>query len=232
MLLLRLVAAFLACEALLVLRLAPGRWLYLSLLLCLAVKYLLLQYVPVYGGYAILFHAAMGMAALEAVLYLLGRISPFGRRMALKGLTRPWYSGTMLLQLLIFRRKTALLRVEPLVVAAYGGFCYLTPIVRAVWLPWFIPLHPTGFVYDEAFYRTMLLAGQALPVLVLAGVILFNRLEWKASPEAFEDAVRQEPASAKGPQAELTFPLLAQKATRGGPRNPSVAELARLFNDP
>lgn len=231
MLLLRIIATFLACEMLLVIRIAPGRWLYLSLVLCLAVKYLALQYVPVYGGYALLFHAAMVVAAAEAVLYLLLRATPFGRRMTLKGLRTPWHTGTLLLQLLVFSRKTTLLRVEPLIVAAYCAFCYVTPIVRAVWLPAFIPLHPPGFVYDETFYRTMLILGQALPAFVLIGVVLFGRLEWKHSPDAFVDALLQQPKPRKTPPAELSFPLLAQKATRPGPRNPSVAEMGRMFEN-
>jgi hypothetical protein len=172
------------------------------------------------------------VAAAEAVLSLLARATPFGRRMELKGLHAPWHTGTLLLQLLVFSRKTTLLRVEPLIVAAYCAFCYVIPIVRAVWLPAFIPLHPPGFVYDETFYRTMLILGQALPAFVLIGVVLFSRLEWKRSPDAFVDALLQKPKPHKTPPAELSFPLLAQKATRSGARNPSIADIRRLLEQP
>lgn len=227
--LLRLLVLFFGCEAFLILRLIPGRWFYLSLLALLVVKYLLLQYVPVYGGYALLFHAAMAMAAFHLGTYLLVRLSPFGRMVALRGIVNPSQKGRLVAQFFLFSRKTALLRLEPALVTAFAAFCYLTPIVRAVWLPWYLPITPAGFVYDEQFYRLMLVIGQVLPLLLAAGVYLHDRLEWRGSIDVFQESVRAPLPSAAAPPAELTFPVLGSQSTKAGPRSPSVAELARRF---
>ncbi|MFL5334712.1 MAG: hypothetical protein ACJ8H8_16365, partial [Geminicoccaceae bacterium] len=109
----------------------------------------------------------------------------------------------------------------------FAAFCYVTLIVQAVWLPWFFPIALAGFVYDEQFYRMMLVVGQVLPLLLAAAVYLHDRLEWRGSTDAFHDSVRAPLPSAATPPAELTFPLLGRQPTRTGPRSPSETELTR-----
>jgi hypothetical protein len=231
----RFLTAFIACEALLAFRWYMGRGFLFVLILMLAVKYLLLQLVPVYYGYGYLFLGAWVLAALHVSSFLANRRSVFGNMFAIRGLVNPWHPGSKLMRLWVFKPKTTLLVVEPLTAAAYGAWCYTTPMDGPFWLPWVIPVWPPGFVYDQALFEQMLVFGQAIPVLIPLALFVFNKLEWQGSFEAFGEMAQQSTKpkrrwfarKPKTPPAELTFPLLAKQSTKAGPRSPSVAEMAR-----
>ena len=236
----RFLMAFIACEALLAFRWEMGRGLLFVLIAMLGVKYLLLQLVPVYYGYGYLFLAAWVLAVLHLASALGRRRSVFASMAVIKGQVNPWYPGNRVLRLGIFSPKMTLLGVEPLAAAAYGAWCYTTPMTGPIWLPWVVPIWPQGFVYDQAFFEQMLVFGQAIPALIPLALFTFNKLEWKASFEGFGEMAQQAgmpkrrwfARKPKAPPTELTFPLLAKQSTKAGPRNPSVAEMARGFDSP
>jgi hypothetical protein len=145
-------------------------------------------------------------------------------------LVNPWHTGTKVMRLGIFSPKATLLLVEPLTAAAYGAYCYTTPMDGPFWLPWTFPVWPQSFVYDQAFFEQMLVCGQAIPVLILLAFFTFNKLEWQASFEAFGEMAQQSPkpkrrwfaCKSKAPMPELTFPVLAKQSTKAGPRAPAL----------
>lgn len=236
----RFLTVFIACEALLAFRWEMGHGLLFALIAMLGVKYLLLQLIPVYYGYGYLFLAAWVLAVLHLSSALRRRRSIFGSMAVIKGLVNPWYPGDKMLRFGIFKPKTTLLVIEPLAAAAYGAWCYTTPTTGPFWLPWTVPVWPRGFVYDQVFFEQMLVFGQAIPALIPLALFTFNKLEWQASFEAFGEMAQQAgmpkrrwfARTPKAPPAELTFPLLAKQSTKAGPRNPSVAEMARRFGSP
>jgi hypothetical protein len=234
---LRFLAAFLACEALLVFRWHTGRAFLGVLVLLLGAKYLLLQLIPVHYGYAYLFLACWPLAALHVFGYALSRRTGFGNLFTMRSLVNPWHPGAKVMRLWVFKPKTTLLYIEPLAAAAFAAWCYTTPMTGPFWLPWTIPVWSPDFVYDRALFEQMLVFGQAIPAMIPLALFAFNKLEWQQSLEAFGEMAQQAgmpkrrwfARRPKAPPAEFTFPLLAKQSTKAGPRNLSVAEMARYF---
>lgn len=235
----RLIVTFLACEALLLLRWYPGRGFLTVLVMLMAIKYLLLQYIPVFYGYGYLFLAAIFAIFLHLLSSTISRRSFLAGSVGLRGLANPWHTGTRIFRLFTFSPKVTLFVIEPLAVAAYVLFCYATPMTEPFWLPLPIPIAPEGFVYDYTFLQQATVFGRGMPLLLPLAVFVFNKLEWEQSFEAFDEKAATETVTpsrpglfsrkAKAPPPEFTFPPISRRSTRAGPASPSVNAMARRF---